>query len=102
MGNVITNDRLTLLTNLQKSFKQATEIKLVVSFVMESGVRLLLPELIEALKRDASIQILMMAVRECFRHLEDDSSIKTVMNCHTVEVLWIAYILLILVVSIQG
>lgn len=58
MGNVITNDRLTLLTNLQKSFKQATEIKLVVSFVMESGVRLLLPELIEALKRDASIQIL--------------------------------------------
>ena len=39
---VITNDPDTLLASLQTSFRQAVEIKLVVSFILESGVRLLL------------------------------------------------------------
>lgn len=42
MGNVITNDKVTLLKSLQAAMKRAEEIKLVVSFVVESGVRLLL------------------------------------------------------------
>ncbi len=58
MRNVITNERFSLLSSLQDSFKRANQIKLVVSFVMESGVRLLLPDLQAALERNASVQIL--------------------------------------------
>lgn len=58
MRNVITNNQVSLLSSLQDSFTRAKQIKLVVSFVMESGVRLLLPALQEALARGASVQIL--------------------------------------------
>lgn len=58
MGNVITNDKVTLLKSLQAAMKRAEEIKLVVSFVVESGVRLLLPDLKAALARKAAVQIL--------------------------------------------
>lgn len=58
VGNVITNDKVTLLTNLQSSFTQASQIKIIVSFVFESGVRLLLPDLQKALERNVSVQIL--------------------------------------------
>lgn len=58
MQNVITNDSVSLLSHLQASFKRARQIKLVVSFIMESGVRLLLPDLQDALARKVSVQIL--------------------------------------------
>jgi superfamily II DNA or RNA helicase len=56
--NVITNDRVSLLRSLQSSIRRAEQIKLVVSFVVESGVRLLLPDLKGAVERGVSVQIL--------------------------------------------
>lgn len=58
MGNVITNYKVSLLNSLQDSFLRANQIKIVVSFVMESGVRLLLPHLQEAAARGVPVQIL--------------------------------------------
>lgn len=58
MRNVITNHQVTLLSSLQESFARADEIKIVVSFVLESGVRLLLPDLQRALERGVPVQIL--------------------------------------------
>lgn len=58
MGNVITNDKAPLLGSLQDSFARAEQIKIVVSFVMESGVRLLLPDLQSALDRGVPVEIL--------------------------------------------
>lgn len=47
-----------MLAALQTSFREAVEIKLVVSFIMESGVRLLLPDLQLAASRGVPIRIL--------------------------------------------
>jgi HKD family nuclease len=58
VGNVITNYKVSLLNSLQDSFLRANQIKIVVSFVMESGVRLLLPHLQEAAARGVPVQIL--------------------------------------------
>jgi superfamily II DNA or RNA helicase/HKD family nuclease len=56
--NVLTNNKITLLDSLQNSFRGAKGIKFVVSFVMESGVRLLLPNLLQAQAQGIPIQIL--------------------------------------------
>lgn len=58
MGNVITNEKLVLLDNLRDSVRHAARIKFIVSFVMESGVRLILPDLKAALRRGAEVEIL--------------------------------------------
>lgn len=58
MRNVITNYQTSLLRSLQDSFARADQIKIVVSFIMESGVWLLLPELQQAVARGARVEIL--------------------------------------------
>lgn len=58
MSNVITNYETSLLSCLRDSFGRATGIKFVVSFVMESGVRLLLPDLQAVLAQNIPVQIL--------------------------------------------
>ncbi len=58
MANVITNEKLILLDSLRDSFRHAKRIKFIVSFVMESGVRLILPDLQAALRRGAEVEIL--------------------------------------------
>ena len=58
MKNVITNDKVPLLNYLQESFARATQIKIIVSFILESGVRLLLPDLQKAVERNVPVQIL--------------------------------------------
>lgn len=51
VGNVITNHQVSLLSSLKESFARAEQIKIVVSFILESGVRLLLPDLQQAAAR---------------------------------------------------
>ena len=50
--------RMYLYYQLINSLKQADSVDIVVSFLMESGVRMLLKELENALKRGAKIRIL--------------------------------------------
>ena len=50
--------RMYLYYQLINSLKQADSVDIVVSFLMESGVRMLLGELDNALKRGAKIRIL--------------------------------------------
>ena len=50
--------RMYLYYQLINSLKQADSVDIVVSFLMESGVRMLLGELENALKRGAKIRIL--------------------------------------------
>ena len=57
-GNVITNHLVSLLSSLKESFARAEQIKIVVSFILESGVRLLLPDLQQAAARGVPLQIL--------------------------------------------
>jgi len=45
------------LLELKKSFSKAVEINLIVSFLLESGVRLIIEDLIEAKKRNCPIRI---------------------------------------------
>jgi len=45
------------LLELKKSFSKATEINLLVSFLLESGVRLIIEDLVEAKKRNCPIRI---------------------------------------------
>ena len=58
MSNVITNYRDYLLDKLEASIACADQVKIVVSFVMESGVRLLLPGLQKAVTNGIPVQIL--------------------------------------------
>lgn len=58
VGNVITNHQVSLLSSLKESFARAEQIKIVVSFILESGVRLLLPDLQQAAARSVPLQIL--------------------------------------------
>lgn len=58
VGNVITNHQVSLLSSLKESFARAEQIKIVVSFILESGVRLLLPDLQQAAARYVPLQIL--------------------------------------------
>lgn len=57
-SNSITGDKDHLYPKLKQSFKTATTIDIVVSFLMESGVKLLLQDLKEALDRGVNIRIL--------------------------------------------
>jgi len=56
--NVITNYQESLLSYLSDSFRRAEHVKIIVSFIMESGVRLILPELQKALERQVRVEIL--------------------------------------------
>lgn len=58
VGNVITNHQVSLLSSLKESFARAEQIKIVVSFILESGVRLLLPDLQQAAARGVPLQML--------------------------------------------
>lgn len=57
-SNATTGDKDHLYQKLKQSFKTATTIDIIVSFLMESGVKLLLQDLKEALKRGVKIRIL--------------------------------------------
>ena len=56
--NAITGDRDFLYNHLKPSFEKAEQIDIIVSFLMESGVRLILQDLKAAMKRGARIRIL--------------------------------------------
>ena len=56
--NTSTGDKDYLYPKLKQSFKTATSIDIIVSFLMESGVKLLLQDLKEALDRGVKIRIL--------------------------------------------
>ena len=56
--NTSTGDKDHLYPKLKQSFKTATTIDIIVSFLMESGVKLLLQDLKEALGRGVNIRIL--------------------------------------------
>ncbi|HHT37516.1 MAG: hypothetical protein ACE3NC_06780 [Candidatus Wallacebacter cryptica] len=71
MDNVITNFNNHLIDKLRASIAQADQIKKVVSFVMESGVRLLLPELQKAIENNVSVQILT----SCYLNITEPSAL---------------------------
>lgn len=56
--NTSTGDKDYLYLKLKQSFKTANKIDIIVSFLMESGVKLLLQDLKEALNRGVKIRIL--------------------------------------------
>lgn len=56
--NAITGDRDYLYNRLKTSFEKAEKIDIIVSFLMESGVKLILNDLREAIKRGVKIRIL--------------------------------------------
>lgn len=59
--DVMTGDqdrRMYLYYQLVRSIRQAKQIDIIVSFLMESGVKILLSDLNFALNRDAKIRIL--------------------------------------------
>lgn len=56
-SNSITGDKDHIYPKLKQSFKTATTIDIIVSFLMESGVKLLLQDLKEALNRGVKIRI---------------------------------------------
>lgn len=58
IGNVITGESQFLYYKMKASFLQAEEIDIIVSFLMESGVKLLLEDLRQAIQRGAKIRIL--------------------------------------------
>lgn len=57
-SNATTGDKEYLYPKLKQSFKTATSIDIIVSFLMESGVKLLLQDIKEALNRGVKIRIL--------------------------------------------
>ena len=57
-SNSITGDKDHIYPKLKQSFKTATTIDIIVSFLMDSGVKLLLQDLKEALNRGVKIRIL--------------------------------------------
>lgn len=58
ISNAITGNDKFLYYYLKESFKNAKKIDIIVSFLMESGVKMILDDLEEALNRGASIRIL--------------------------------------------
>lgn len=56
--NSITGNKQYLINRLKTSIKNAITIDIIVSFLMESGVKLLLQDLKEALNRGVKIRIL--------------------------------------------
>ena len=57
-SNAITGDKNYLYYRLRESFKKAEKIDIIVSFLMESGVKLILNDIKEAVDRGVSIRIL--------------------------------------------
>ena len=58
VGAVITSHQMSLLSSLKESFARAVQIKIVVSVILDSGVRVLLPDLEQAAARGVPLQIL--------------------------------------------
>ncbi|GAA0719796.1 DEAD/DEAH box helicase family protein [Clostridium malenominatum] len=58
LSSCITGDGNHLLDKLKISFKRAKSIDIIVAFLMESGVKLIVEDLKEAIKRDVPIRIL--------------------------------------------
>jgi superfamily II DNA or RNA helicase len=58
MTNAITNESATMLGSLSRDFADATSVKLIVSFLMESGARLFVEQVRELAKKNVPIQIL--------------------------------------------
>lgn len=56
--NAITGDENHLYNHLKKSIKNAVAIDIIVSFLMESGVKLIIDDLKEAIDREVKIRIL--------------------------------------------
>lgn len=56
--NAITGYQIPLLEKLTNDLNGATKVKFIVSFIMESGVKILLPFLEELAHRNVSIHIL--------------------------------------------
>lgn len=56
--NSITGDMVHLYVSLKRSFQRADQIDIIVSFLMESGVKLLLDQFKDALKEGKKIRIL--------------------------------------------
>ena len=57
-SNAITGDKNYLYYRLRESFKKAEKIDIIVSFLMESGVKLILNDIKDAVDRGVSIRIL--------------------------------------------
>lgn len=57
-SNAVTGDKDYLYNKLKTSIRKAEKIDIIVSFLMESGVKLILEDLKEAIKRDVPIRIL--------------------------------------------
>ena len=55
---LLTNTDITLLSCLKESIRNSKKIKILAAFIMESGVRLILDDLIYAQNKGAQIQIL--------------------------------------------
>ena len=58
VSNVVTGDKDHLYNKLKTSIKKAKKIDIIVSFLMESGVKLILDDLKEAIDRNVPIRIL--------------------------------------------
>ena len=58
ISNAITGNKNYLINRLKASIKNAKSIDIIVSFLMESGVKMLLNDLKDALDRGVSIRIL--------------------------------------------
>ena len=58
VSNAITGNKNYLINRLKTSIKNAKSIDIIVSFLMESGVKMLINDLKEALDRGVSIRIL--------------------------------------------
>ena len=58
VSNAITGNKNYLINRLKTSIKNAKSIDIIVSFLMESGVKMLLNDLKEALDRGVNIRIL--------------------------------------------
>lgn len=58
MGNAITGINNKLQPYLEEAIQRAENIRLIVAFVMESGVKLLVPQLKLAADRGVPIQLL--------------------------------------------
>lgn len=56
--NAVTGDKDYLYNKLKTSIKKAKKIDIIVSFLMESGVKLILEDLKDAIKREVPIRIL--------------------------------------------
>ena len=58
MTNAITNESATMFSSLSRDFADAKSVRLIVSFLMESGARMLVGQLKELATKDVPIQIL--------------------------------------------